>query len=165
MQRNLIFAGPGESYLIGRVHRDAQGASKTGYYVWKPDSHPLWRGVSAASFFDPHWTQECDCNRDTFDPTEQLLHRRGIVACHPLPDHSWSRTNRDNTVVATQWCLSVPERTADLPRPKHPQTFLASHGTPGSDKAARSWSGWRSAKLALSSSPDSPDLSNASWLT
>src|SRR5881397_4146303 len=30
---------------------------------------------------------------------------------------------------------------------------------------ARSWSGWRSAKLALSSSPDSPDLSNASWLT
>src|SRR5437867_909196 len=38
VQRNLIFAGPGESYLIGRVHRDAQGASKTGYYVWKPGS-------------------------------------------------------------------------------------------------------------------------------
>src|SRR5262245_43370005 len=50
VQRNLIFAGLGESYLIGRVHRDAQGASKTGYYVWKPDSHPLWRGVSASSF-------------------------------------------------------------------------------------------------------------------
>jgi len=35
VQRNLIFAGPGESYLIGRVHRDAQGASRqsapTGY--------------------------------------------------------------------------------------------------------------------------------------
>src|SRR2546430_5929770 len=165
VQGNLIFAGPGESYLIGRVHRDAQGASKTGYYVWKPDSHPLWRGVSASSFFDPHWTQECDCNRDTFDPTEQSLHHRRIAACHPLPNHSWSRTNRNNTVVATQWCLSVPERTADLPRPKHPQTFLASHGTPGSDKAAQTWSGWRSAKLALSSSPDSPDLSNASWLT
>src|SRR6266498_249534 len=66
VQRNLIFAGSGESYLIGRVHRDAQGAAKTGYYVWKPDSHPLWRGVSAASFSDPHWTQECDRNRDTF---------------------------------------------------------------------------------------------------
>src|SRR5262245_38093520 len=137
VQRNLIFAGSGESYLIGRVHRDAQGAAKTGYYVRKPDSHPLWRSVSAASFSDPYWTQECDCNRDTFYPTEQSLHRRGIAACHPLPNHSWSRTNRDNTVVATQWCLSVPERTADLPRPQHPQTFLASHGTPGSDKAAQ----------------------------
>src|SRR6266498_478531 len=137
VQRNLIFAGPGESYLIGRVHRDAQGASKTGYYVWKPDSHPLWRGVSASSFFDPHWTQECDRNRDTFYPTEQSLHRRGIVTCHPLPNHSLSRTNRNNTVVATQWCLPVPERTADLPRPKHPQTFLASRGTPGPDKAAQ----------------------------
>src|SRR4029450_1128550 len=137
VQRNLIFVGSGESYLIGRVHRDAQGASKTGYYVWKPNSHRLWRGVSASSFFYPHWTQECDCNRDTLYPTEQSLHRRGIVACHPVPDHSWSRTNRDNTVVATQWCLSVPERTGDLPRPQHPQTFLASHGTPGSDKAAQ----------------------------
>src|SRR5262245_8954005 len=137
VQGNLIFAGSGESYLIGRVHGDAQGAAKTGYYVRKPDSHPLWRSVSAASFSDPHWTQECDCNRDTFYPTEQSLHRRGIAACHPLPNHSWSRTNRDNTVVATQWCLSVPERTADLPRPQHPQTFLASHGTPGSNKAAQ----------------------------
>src|SRR6266542_628625 len=137
VQRNLIFAGSGESYLIGRVHRDAQGAAKTGYYVRKPDSHPLWRGVSAASFFDPHWTQECDRNRDTFYPTEQSLHCRGIAACHPLPNHSWSRTNRNNTVVATQWCLPVPERTADLPRPKHPQTFLASRGTPGPDKAAQ----------------------------
>src|SRR6266542_7128755 len=137
VQRNLIFAGSGESYLIGRVHRDAQGAAKTGYYVRKPDSHPLWRGVSAASFSDPHWTQECDRNRDTFYPTEQSLHCRGIAACHPLPNHSWSRTNRNNTVVATQWCLPVPERTADLPRPKHPQTFLASRGTPGPDKAAQ----------------------------
>src|SRR6266545_5599046 len=32
VQRNLIFAGSGESYLIGRVHRDAQGAAKTGYF-------------------------------------------------------------------------------------------------------------------------------------
>src|SRR4029453_17896241 len=137
VQRNLIFAGSGESYLIGRVHRDAQGASKTGDYVWKPDSHPLWRSVFVLSFFYPQLTQKCDFNRDTFYPTEHSLHRRGIVACHPLPDHSWSRTNRDNTVVATQWCFSLPERTADLPRPKHPQTFLASHRTPGSDKAAQ----------------------------
>ena len=40
-------------------------------------------------------------------------------------------------LLQTQWCLSVPERTADLPRPQHPQTFLASHGTPSSDKAAQ----------------------------
>src|SRR5215831_13658433 len=136
VQRNLIFAGSGESYLIGRVHRDAQGAAKTGYYVRKPDSHPLWRSVSAASFSDPHWTQECDCNRDTFYPTEQSLHRRRIAACHPLPNHSWSRTDRDNT-AATQWCLSSPERTADLSQSQHPQTFLASHGTPGLDTAAQ----------------------------
>jgi hypothetical protein len=73
VQRNLISAGSGESYLIGRVHRDVQGTSKTCYYVWKPNSHSLWRGVSASSFFDPHWTQECDCNRDTLYPTEQSL--------------------------------------------------------------------------------------------
>src|SRR5215467_10096481 len=137
VQGNLIFTGSGESYLTGRVHRDAQRASKTRYYVWQPDSHPLWRSVSASSFFDPHWTQEFDCNRDTLYPTEQSLHRWGIAACHPLPNHSWSRTNRDHTVVATQWCLSVPERITGLPRPQHPQTFLASHRTPGSDKAAQ----------------------------
>src|SRR5215510_10856813 len=76
-------------------------------------------------------------NRDTLYPTEQSLHRWGVVARHPLPNHSWSRTNRDHTVVATQWCLSVPERITGLPRPQHPQTFLASHRTPGSDKAAQ----------------------------
>src|SRR6266700_2050991 len=40
-------------------------------------------------------------------------------------------------IETTQLCLSVPERTADLPRPQHQQTFLASRGTPGPDKAAQ----------------------------
>src|SRR5262245_20782402 len=124
---NSIFTVSCESDLIGRVHRDAQGASKTRYYVWKPDSHPLRRSVSASSFFDPHWTQECDCNRDTLYPTEQSLHRWGIAACHPLSNHSWSRTNRDNTIVETQWCLSVFERTIGLHLHQTIHTFLSSY--------------------------------------
>src|SRR6266568_5334752 len=123
-RRNLIFVVCGESYLIGRVHRNAQRASKIDHYLWKPDSYPLWRSLFASSFLDPHWTQERDCNRGTFCPTEQSLQHRGVIACNSLPDHSWFGTNRNHTAFATEWCLSVLERIADLPRPQHSQTFL-----------------------------------------
>src|SRR2546427_6881580 len=108
VQRNLIFAGPGESYLIGRVHRDAQGASKTGYYVWKPDSHPLWRGVCSSSFFDPQSSQESDCNRETVFAIEQMLNLRGIAAYPPFPPYSLCQAPLDNTVLVIQLRLCVP---------------------------------------------------------
>src|SRR5262245_60782338 len=137
MHGAMLLTCPNESYLIGRVHSDAKRATKIGDHLWCCRAHPLRWHLSAASFFDSYRLQSSSCQRSDLGPAEQSLHRRGIVACHPLPNHSWSRTDRDNTVAATQWCLSVPERTADLPRPQHPQTFLASHGTPGSDKAAQ----------------------------
>ena len=114
LQGNLILAGSGESYLIGLCDRDAQGASKTGYYVWKPNSHPLWRGVSASSFFDQHWTpKNAIATEIRFIQRNNRYTVEGNCFCYPLPNHSWSRTHRDNTVVATQWsCTSVPERTA-----------------------------------------------------
>src|ERR1700757_5033892 len=84
-----------------------------------------------------HWHQECGCNRYSPYSAQQSLHRRRVVAGDPLPDHSWSRTNRDHTALATKWGLSVLERTADLPRSQHPQTFLVAYGTPGSAQVAQ----------------------------
>src|SRR5215813_6319480 len=125
----VLLTCPNESYLISRVHSYAQRATKIGDHLWCCRAHPLRWHLSAASFFDSYRLQSSSCQRSDLGPAEQLLHRRRIAACHPLPNHSWSRTDRDNTVAATQWCLSLPERTADLSQSQHPQTFLASHST------------------------------------
>src|SRR5215813_2804690 len=137
MHGAMLLTCPNESYLIGRVHSDAKRATKIGDHLWCCRAHPLRWHLSAASFFDSYRLQSSSCQRSDLGPAEQSLHRRRIAACHPLSNHSSSRTDRDNTVAATQWCLSLPERTADLPRPQHSQTFLASHSTPGSYTAAQ----------------------------
>src|SRR6266511_6109890 len=132
VQRNLIFAGSGESYLIGRVHRMPKGPRKL-VITFGNQTLTHYGGVYLLHrFLTRIGLKNAIATEIRFYPTEQSLHCRGIAACHPLPNHSWSRTNRNNTVVATQWCLPVPERTADLPRPQHQQTCLSSHGTPGS---------------------------------
>src|SRR5215510_10856811 len=105
VQGNLIFTGSGESYLIGRVHRDAQRASKTRYYVWKPDSRPLWRSVSASSFFDPHWTQEFDCQQRYALPNGTIATPLGSC-CSPSSTQSFLVSNESrphsccNTMVS-----------------------------------------------------------------
>ena len=145
-----IAAGPGpthsktllicsnESYLIGRVHSDAKRTTKIGDHLWRGRAHTLrWR-LSAASFPDSYRLQSSGRQRRDLGPTQQSLHRRRTVAGNPVPDHSWSRTNRDHTTLATKRRLSVLERIADLPRPHHPHTFLAAHDAPGSDKTSAS---------------------------
>src|SRR5687767_15314519 len=102
MRGQILLTSPNESYLIGRVHSDAKRATKIGDHLWCCRAHPLWWHLSAASFLDSYWLQSSACQGSDLSPTEQSLHRRRIAACHPLPNHSWSRTNRNDTVVATQ---------------------------------------------------------------
>jgi DDE family transposase len=111
-----LLTRPNESYLIGRVHSDAKRATKIGDHVWRGGAHTLRRCLPAASLPDSYRLQSSSCQRSNPDPTQQALHHWRVIARNPVPDHSWSRTNRDYTALATQWSVSVLERTADLPR-------------------------------------------------
>src|SRR5512145_2827256 len=124
---NLTFPINGESYLISRVHRDGQGASKTHYRIWYSEPHPLRWSLLASSFFFSYWLQECDRHRFSSESAEQPLQRWRVGARDPLSHDSRSGTDRDYLSFAAQRCLSISERIADLPQSKHSQTVLAPH--------------------------------------
>src|SRR6266545_146356 len=127
----LSFQGCSESYLLGRVHCDAERTKKTRHQLWEQKPHALRGRLFAASFLDADRFQERGGNGGSFGPTEQPLQRRRAVAGDHLSDNSRSRTDRDHASVAGQRCVSIFERAVALSQRHHPETFSLAHGAAG----------------------------------
>jgi len=131
LELELSFPAYNESYLKGSFGCDGKRTQKTHNSFRERQPDALRWHLSAPSLLDSDWFQESGSDGCSVGTTEQPLQRWRTAAGDHLSDHSWSGKDRDDAPVASQWCLSILERSDAQSECHNAETLSAAHRTTG----------------------------------
>src|SRR4029453_4706397 len=125
-----------EHYLLGRVHCDGPGTTEAGCRVRRDEPDALRRRLPPPPVLFSNRVQTSRGAAGAHRPAESPLHRRRDAAVAAVSDDPGARTDRDHAVAATERRLSVPYRSAELPRGHDAPALLAAGGADGPPQTA-----------------------------